>query len=204
MVLTAQNDDNATMKASQPQESVPAMDHPIPCLIPAAKLDERVRELAREISADFAGQELLVVGVLHGAFIFMADLVRHLTIPVRCGFVMVSSYGEETETSGRVTLRLDLTLPAKGRHLLLVDDLVDTGVSTGWLLDHLSRKEPASVRLCVLLNKDARRRVPIRPDYVGFEIPNRFVVGYGIDCAHAYRELPYVGYIPTDESSPSS
>jgi hypoxanthine phosphoribosyltransferase len=153
------------------------------------------------MSADYAGKSLLVLGVLHGAFVFMADLIRRLTIPVRCGFVMVSSYGDRTSTSGRVRLKLDATLPVEGNHVLLVDDIVDTGISTAWLLDHLTRKKPASLRLCALLDKPARRRTPVNIDYVGFEVPDRFVVGYGIDCAGRHRELPYVGYVPSDEQS---
>jgi len=190
------------MEVSQSSNTaVDGAENHIHCLIPGPKLAKRVQELAQEISADYAGKSLLVVGVLHGAYVFMADLVRHLTIPVRCGFVMVSSYGDETVTSGRVKLRLDLTQPVNGDHLLLVDDIVDTGTSIAWLIDHLEQKGPASVRLCVLLDKAARRRVPVKIDYVGFEIPDRFVVGYGIDCAGRHRELPYVGYVPTDEQS---
>ncbi len=177
-----------------------AGDH-VECLIPAQKLAQRVGELAKTISADYADKPLLVVGVLHGAYVFMADLVRTLTIPVRCGFVMVSSYENDTVTSGRVKLRLDLTQAVEGEHLLLVDDIVDTGVSIAWLIDHLKQKSPASVRLCVLLDKAARRRAPVKIDYVGFEIPDRFVVGYGIDCAGRHRELPYVGYVLTDQQS---
>lgn len=173
----------------------------VECLIPAEKLAQRVAELAKAISADYADKPLLVVGVLHGAYVFMADLVRCLTIPVRCGFVMVSSYENDTVTSGRVKLRLDLTQPADREHILLVDDIVDTGISIAWLIDHMKQKDPASVRLCALLDKAARRRVPVAIDYVGFEIPDRFVVGYGIDCAGRHRELPYVGYVPTKKQS---
>ena len=180
---------------------VSAAEGQIPCLIPASELAGRVRELGEQVSADYAGQPLLVVGVLHGAYIFMADLVRRLSTPVRCGFVMVSTYGENTVTSGQVRLHLDLKQSVDGHHVLLVDDIVDTGISTAWLIDHLSRKEPASLRLCALLDKGARRRVPVKIDYVGFDIPDRFVVGYGIDHAGRYRELPYVGYIPADEQS---
>ena len=134
----------------------------------------------------------------------MADLVRHLTVPVRCGFVMVSSYGDNTVTSGRVKLHFDLTQQAEGEHLLLVDDIVDTGISTAWLLDHLGKKNPASLRLCALLDKPARRRVPVKIDHLGFEIPDRFVVGYGIDWAGRYRELPYVGFVTSPEQAKSS
>lgn len=171
------------------------------CLIPAAELAQRVRELAQEISDDYAGKVPMVVGVLHGAYVFMADLLRHVRIPVRCGFVMVSSYADDTVTSGEVKLHLDLRQSVEGEHVLLVDDLVDTGISTAWLTEHLGRKKPASVRLCALLDKPARRRVSVHIDYVGFEIPDRFVVGYGIDWAGCYRELPYVGYLAVDGQS---
>jgi hypoxanthine phosphoribosyltransferase len=174
------------------------MQDRVHCLIPADKLDARVRELARAISADFSGKSLLVVGVLQGAYVFMADLVRHLTVPTQCGFVMISTYGDDTVSSGAVKLHLDLTRSIEGEHVLLVDDIVDSGTSTAWLTDHLKGKSPASLRFCALLNKKARRRVPVNIDYVGFEVPDRFVVGYGIDYAGRYRGLPYVGYVSTD------
>ena len=173
----------------------------IPCLIPAPRIAERVAELAREISRDYAEDSPVVVGVLQGAFVFMADLLRRLTIPVQCDFVKISSYGDETTTSGTVKLHLDLTGSIEGKRILLVDDIVDTGISTSWLIDHLRRRDPAGVRLCALLDKPARRRAPVEIDYVGFEIPDRFVVGYGIDWAGRYRELPYVGYVPPDQQS---
>ena len=184
------------MKPTQSTQTVADLtDNRIECLIDASRLGERVQVLAREISADFAGKPLLVVGVLQGAFVFMADLVRGLTIPVRCGFVMVSSYGENTVSSGQVELRLDLTQPVEGQHVLLVDDIVDTGISVASLVERVIRRGPASVRICALLDKPTRRRVPVKVDYLGFEVPDRFVVGYGIDWAGRYRELPYVGYL---------
>jgi hypoxanthine phosphoribosyltransferase len=173
----------------------------VPCLIPAGRLADRVSELARAISRDHGEEPLLVVGILQGAYVFMADLVRHLAMPVRCAFVMLSSYGNETETSGRVDLRLDLSESIEGKHVLLVDDIVDTGTSLSWLVDHLKERRPASLQVCALLNKAARRRVDVQVDYIGFEVPDRFVVGYGIDYAGRYRELPYVGYVDVDQSS---
>lgn len=170
-----------------------------PCLISAERLAERVGQLADQISADYAGNMPLIVGVLKGAWVFMADLVRRLTIPVRCDFVMLASYGMATESTGQVTLRLDLTEPAENRHIVLVEDVVDTGDSLRWLMDHLAKKSPASLRLCALLDKPARRRSTVKIDYLGFTVPDRFVVGYGIDCRERYRELPYVGYVPTKE-----
>lgn len=188
------------MRVSQPANIGTGPDaRAVPCLIPASEIAARVSELGREISADYAGRQPLLIGVLHGAFVFMADLVRNLTIPVRCGFVMVSSYGDEMVTSGRVQLHLDLVQQIEGEDVLLVDDLVDTGLSTAWLIDHLSKQSPASLRVCVLLDKSARRQVPVRTDYVGFSIADQFVVGYGIDWAGQYRELPYIGYVPEPE-----
>ncbi|MFW6125176.1 MAG: hypoxanthine phosphoribosyltransferase [Pirellulales bacterium] len=174
----------------------------IPCLISAPAIAERVGQLGRQISADYRGRRILVVGVLKGAWVFMADLVRQLRVPTQCDFVQLSSYGTDRVSSGRIELLHDITLVAEGEHVLLVEDLLDTGLSTKWLRDHLRAKKPASLCVCVLLDKPARRSVPVTADYVGFEIPDRFVVGYGIDYAQAYRELPYVGYIPEDDQTP--
>ena len=187
-----QTDSTASATAEQVADQVR-------CLIPAPQVAARVQELAAEISADYADKSLLVVGVLHGAYVFMADLVRQLKIPIRCGFVMVSSYGDDMVSSGQVKLRLDVTQPVEGEHVLLIDDIVDTGISVNWLIDRIKRQGAASLRLCALLDKSARRRVPVEIDYLGFEIPNQFVVGYGIDWAGRHRELPYVGYVPTGE-----
>ena len=126
----------------------------------------------------------------------MADLVRQLNIPVHCDFVRLSSYGAGRDTSGAVQLLLDITYAARGQDILIVEDIVDTGTAMPWLVEHLRRKEPASIRLCALLDKPARRRTPVAIDYVGFAIPDHFVVGYGIDYAERYRELDFVGYLP--------
>jgi hypoxanthine phosphoribosyltransferase len=174
---------------------------PIPCLISAEELSRRVHELARQISADYAGKCPLVVGALKGAWVFMADLVRQLTIPIRCDFVMLSSYGAGTTSTGRMNLRLDLTMPAAGQDILLVEDIIDTGHSMPWLIAHLEKQKPASIRLCALLDKPARRQTPVKIDYLGFTVPDKFIVGYGIDCAEEHRELPYVGYV--EESQPT-
>jgi hypoxanthine phosphoribosyltransferase len=169
------------------------------CLYSRLEIAERVGDLARQISADYAAKDPLLVGVLKGAFVFMADLIRQMDIPVRCDFVKVSSYGAGTESSGDPRLLLDLSESPRGRHILLVEDIVDTGTSTAFLIQHLRRQEPASIRLCALLDKPARRRSPVTIDYVGFSIPDYFVVGYGIDYAERYRELDYVGYIVQGE-----
>jgi len=169
----------------------------VPCLLSREQIALRVAELARQISADYAGRQPLLIGVLKGAWVFMADLVRHLTIPVHCDFVKLSSYGGGTTTSGRVQLHLDLNLAVEGQDVVIVEDIIDSGTCAVWLLDHLRRKKPASLRLCALLDKPSRRVVPVQPDYLGFEIDNHFVVGYGIDWNERYRELPYIGHIPS-------
>ena len=164
-------------------------------LIAEADIARRVRELAALVSADYAGRRPLLVGVLKGAWVFLADLVRALTIPVRCDFLKVSSYGHGTCTSGRVTLSLDLAAPIAGEHVLLVEDIVDTGTCIQALLDLLRPRGPASLRVCTLLDKPQRREVEVPIDYVGFEVPDRFIVGYGIDCGEDHRELPFIGTV---------
>lgn len=172
-----------------------AQHHELRRLISEEELSQRVESLARQISTDYAGKPPLLVGVLKGAWVFMADLIRCLTIPARCDFVKLSSYGEDTETSGRVRLQLDVSLPVEGQDVLVVEDIVDTGTCVLWLLDHLRRKRPASLRVCALLDKPARRVAPVTIDYVGFNIPDHFVVGYGIDWQERYRELPHIAYV---------
>jgi hypoxanthine phosphoribosyltransferase len=165
------------------------------------QIHQRIRELASEIRSEYAGKHPVLVGVLKGAFVFLADLVRELRFPLQCDFVKLSSYGWSTETSGQVRLELDTSIPLAGRHVLVVEDIVDTGLTTAWLLAHLRKKQPASLRVCALLDKPARRRVEVTIDFVGFRIPDQFVVGYGIDWAEAYRELDFIGYIPAQNSS---
>jgi hypoxanthine phosphoribosyltransferase len=167
----------------------------IRCLLSAETVSGRVRELAQQIAADYQDRPTILIGVLKGSWVFLADLVRTLKLPVRCDFVKLSSYGNNTASTGQLQFQLDMTLPAEGQHLLVVEDIVDTGLSTAWLLDHLRQKNPASLRLCVLLDKPSRRQADVKIDYHGFTIADHFVVGYGIDCAERYRELPYVGYI---------
>lgn len=174
---------------------------PVPCLLTAAQLAERTAELAQRIAADYRGEKPVLVGVLIGAWVFLADLVRQLATPVDVDFVKLSSYGAGTTSSGKISLRLDVSLPLEGRHVLIVEDVLDTGLSMTWLLEHLKSKRPASIKLCALLDKPSRRQVPVHVDYLGFAIPDRFVVGYGIDYAEQHRELPYVGYLPEKEAA---
>jgi len=167
-------------------------------LLTAEQIAARVSEMGAEISRDLAGETVLVVGVLKGAFVFCADLVRALTVPAEVDFMAVSSYGSATESSGVIRILKDLERSVTGRHVLLVEDIVDTGLTLRYLKEYLEHQNPASLRVAVLLDKPARRRTEVSVDYVGFTIPDEFVVGYGIDCAEQYRHLPYVGVVGED------
>ncbi len=155
-------------------------------------IEGRVRELAGRISGDYAGKDLLIVGVLKGAFVFMADLVRGLHIPCRVDFVRLASYGAGSTSSGKVRITKDLETDIAGRHVLVVEDIVDTGLTLAWLVEALRRRQPASLRVCAFLDKSQRRQVPFTADYVGFTIPDAFVVGYGLDFNEDFRFLPDV------------
>jgi len=159
-------------------------------LFDAAAIAERVHELGRFINAAYAGKGLIAIGVLKGAFIFTADIVRKINVPVDIDFVELSSYMADTETSGEVVLERDAEVNIKGRDILIIEDIVDTGLTTRFLIDHLNIREPASVDVCTLLHKPARRRVDVPLSYVGFEIDDVFAVGYGLDYGEKYRNLP--------------
>ncbi len=161
-------------------------------LVQPDDLARRVRELGRQITADYAGRELLLVGVLKGAVFFLSDLMRHIDVPCEVDFMAVASYGSATDSSGVVRILKDLDDPIEGRHVLIVEDIVDSGLTLQYLLRNLGSRSPASIEVCALLTKPERRKVELKPRYVGFEIPNRFVVGYGLDHAERYRNLPYV------------
>jgi hypoxanthine phosphoribosyltransferase len=166
-------------------------------LLSEADIQRRVSELARRISADYAGvEELYLVGVLKGAFIFLADLSRQLSIPRRVDFMALSSYeGGETSQTGAVRLIMDVRSPLQGQHVLVVEDILDTGYTLDYLLRTLRARQPASLKTCVLLQKPDRLEVPVEIDYLGFSIPNEWVVGYGLDYNDQYRTLPYIGVI---------
>ena len=162
-------------------------------LFSTEEIGVRVRDLAREISKDYQGQELILVGILKGAFVFLADLARCLTIPVRFDFISCSSYGSATRTSGVVRFQKDLDSDVEGRHILLVEDIIDTGLTLSYLLRNLEARGPASLEICSLLNKKhVDGKVDLAIKYEGFSIPDVFVVGYGMDYAENYRNLPYV------------
>jgi len=164
-------------------------------LVSPAELEARVDDLAREISKDYAGQELLLVGVLKGAVFFMADLARRITVPCALDFMAVSSYGSSTDSSGVVRILKDLDTEIEGRHVLIVEDIIDSGLTLSYLLKNLRSRKPASLEICALLTKPARRRTQISCRYVGFEIPDEFVVGYGLDYAEHYRALDFIGVL---------
>lgn len=159
-------------------------------LITADQIAARVKELGEEISRDFRGRELLVVGILKGSVVFVADLIRNLKIPICLDFVAVSSYGASTTSSGVVRFLKDLDESIEGRNVLVVDDIIDTGLTLRYLLDNLSRRQPAELKLCVLLDKPSRRKVEVPVHYRGFTIPDAFVVGYGLDCGGWFRNFP--------------
>jgi hypoxanthine phosphoribosyltransferase len=164
-------------------------------LIDADALQHRIGELGEEISSDYAGRDLLLVGVLKGAVFFMADLMRHLTIPCEIDFMAISSYGEGTDSSGVVRILKDLDINIEGRDVLVVEDIIDSGLTLSYLIRNLEAREPASLEVCALMTKPDRREIEVPVRYVGFEIPNRFVIGYGLDFGERYRNLPYVGVL---------
>ena len=163
-------------------------------LIPENRIARRVQSLAREITRDFAGQELVVVSLLSGTVMFLADLIRHISLPLRLDFIGVSSYREGTK-SGALVFTKELRLDVRGRDVLLVDDILDTGKTLTKVLAKLRKLRPRRIKICVLLEKKARRTEPVRADYVGFPIPDQFVVGYGLDFAERYRNLPFIGVL---------
>ena len=164
-------------------------------LIDEETLAARVTELGAEVSADYEGRDLLLIGVLKGAVFFMADLMRHLTVACEVDFMAISSYGDATDSSGIVRILKDLDISIEGRDVLVVEDIIDSGLTLSYLIRNLESREPASLEVCALLTKPSRREIDVRVRYVGFEIPNKFVVGYGLDFAERYRNLPYVGVL---------
>ena len=161
-----------------------------PVLVPSEDIQRKVRELARAITVDYREDTLLLVGILRGAVVFLSDLMRNLELPCEIDFMEVSSYGAGTQSSGVVRILKDLEEDITGRHVLLVEDIIDTGLTLSYLRRTLLQREPASLEVCALLTKPSRRRVDLHVRYLGFEVPDEFVIGYGIDYAGAYRNLP--------------
>lgn len=159
------------------------------------QIARRVRDLGKQIERDYQATELILLGVLKGSYIFISDLARSIDLPLAVDFIALSSYGEATESSGVVKITSDLSRPIEGKHVLIVEDIVDTGLTMRYLLDNLATRHPASVKLCTLLHKPARSRTRIPIDYLGFSIEDRFVVGYGLDSAEKYRNVPFIGVL---------
>jgi hypoxanthine phosphoribosyltransferase len=171
-------------------------DKPIKSLYSEEQLRARVREMGEQIARDYDGRELVLVGVLKGSFCFMADLARAIaSTHVRIEFLGLASYGDETKSSGVVRITQDLTKPIEGHHVIVVEDIVDTGLTMDYLMDNLRTRHPASVKLAALLHKPSRMKKEVAIDYLGFTIPDLFVIGYGLDYAQRYRNLPYIGVL---------
>jgi len=169
-------------------------------LISEEEIHDKVEELARRISADYRDvEDLILVGVLKGSFIFLADLARHLTIPRSVDFMALSTYGNATDTDGAVRMIMDLRRNIAGQHVVIVEDIVDTGYTLAYLVRTLAARQPASLKTCVLVHKPDRREVYAQIDYLGFEIPDEWVVGCGLDWAEKYRTLPYIGVVKPEE-----
>ena len=170
---------------------------PVEELLSAADIERRVAELGAEIARDYrdADGELVLLGVLKGSVIFMADVARHIPLPLSMDFIGIASYGDQTESSGVVQITSDITKPIAGKHVLVIEDIIDSGLTAHYLIDNLATRKPASVKLCALLHKPARTERNVTVDYLGFTIPDEFVVGYGLDMAQKYRNLPFIGRV---------
>ncbi len=175
------------------------MKETVRVLIPEDKVDERIAQLGEEISKDYAGRQVHLIGILKGSIFFICELAKRITVPVTLDFMSVSSYGAGTRSSGVVKLIKDLDEPVNGKDILIVEDIIDSGRTLSYLLKNLSSRQPASVRLCTLLDKPERREVDVEVDYQGFSIPDEFVVGYGLDYDQRYRNLPYIGVLSLTE-----
>ena len=168
-------------------------------LIPEDKVDERIAQLGEQISRDYAGRQVHLIGILKGSIFFICELAKRITVPVTMDFMSVSNYGADTKSSGVVKLIKDLDEPIEGKDVLVVEDIIDSGHTLSYLLKNLSSRNPASIRLCTLLDKPERREVDVEVDYQGFSIPDEFVIGYGLDYDQRYRNLPYIGVLSLTE-----
>lgn len=168
-------------------------------LISEADVAAKIAELGAQISKDYDGEEIYMLCILKGGVFFMTELAKHITVPVSLDFMSVSSYGSQTRSSGNVRIIKDLDTPIEGKHVLVVEDIIDTGRTLAYLLDNLQQRNPKSLKLCTLLDKPEERVTEVDVDYVGFQIPDKFVVGYGLDYDQHYRNLPYIGVVEFDE-----
>ena len=170
----------------------------IEVLLPEEKINARIRELGEQISKDYAGKNIHLICILKGGSFFMCELAKRITVPVSIDFMSVSSYGSGTTSGGTIKIKKDLDEPLEGKHVLIVEDIVDTGRTLSYLVELLKDRGAADVKLCALLDKPERREVDIRADYIGFQIPDEFVVGYGLDYDQRYRNFPYIGIVKFD------
>jgi hypoxanthine phosphoribosyltransferase len=170
-------------------------------IVTQEQMRTRIRELGRQITLDYEGKDVVLVGILKGAYAFYADLARAIRLPLHVDFIVVTSYGGKPRTSGKVKMVTDLTEDIAGREVLLVEDIVDSGLTVQFLTKTLAKRKPKSIRVCTLLSKSARRKVDVTIDYIGFEIPNQYVVGYGLDYQQKYRNLPYLAVLDTVDDS---
>ena len=175
------------------------MKETVSILIPEDKVDERIAQLGEQISKDYEGKQVHLIGILKGSIFFICELAKRITVPVTLDFMSVSSYGAGTKSSGVVKLIKDLDEPIEGKDVLVVEDIIDSGHTLSYLLKNLSSRNPASIRLCTLLDKPERREVDVEVDYQGFRIPDEFVIGYGLDYDQRYRNLPYIGVLSLTE-----
>lgn len=164
-------------------------------LLSEVQIADKVKELGEKLTEDYKGKELLVVGILKGSNVFMSDLIRHINLPLKIDFMMVSSYGNATESTGVVKIIKDIEQSISDKHVLIVEDMIDSGLTLKYLTEMLATRKPASIKLCTLLDKPARRQESVKVDYIGYEMPDEFLVGYGIDYAEHYRNLPYIGIL---------
>ncbi len=171
------------------------MEDNIRILLPEQEVNERIAELGRQISEDYAGKSVHLICILKGSVFFTCELAKRITVPVSMDFMSVSSYGAGTESSGVVKIKKDLDEPLEGRDVIVVEDIIDSGRTLSYLVTELGERKPAGIRLCTLLDKPERRVTDVKVDYVGFNIPDEFVVGYGLDYAQKYRNLPYIGVV---------
>ena len=171
------------------------MTDKISVLISEKEVEERIKQLADQTTKDYAGREVHLICVLKGSIFFTCELAKRIPLPVTFDFMSVSSYGNQTESSGRVKIVKDLDEPIDGKEVIVIEDIIDSGRTLSYLMDLLNARKPASLKLCTLLDKPDRRVTDVKVDYVGFEIPDKFVVGYGLDYAQKYRNLPYIGVI---------
>ena len=176
--------------AHSTERGEPVEDYLLIPVVSAKELEAQLDDLAAQINRDYEGKNVVVVGVLKGAFVFLADLVRRLTFPVEVDFVRLASYGDASETSGVVRITKDVDIPLKGRHVLIVEDIVDTGTTLAWYIDRLREQEVESVKICALIDKHERRKTPVPLEYVGISIDKGFLVGYGLDFSEKHRNLP--------------